>query len=75
MCATSGLHRQWRKYILHWFMCQQVTPIDMQNKPQAKIKAHVSIKIASIRLELGMSAQGAKETWLSGTQEKRRGIL
>jgi hypothetical protein len=47
----------------------------MQNKPQAKIKAYVSIKIASIRPELGMSAQGAKETWLSGTQEKRREIL
>jgi hypothetical protein len=43
-------------------MCQQVTPIDMQNKPQAKIKANVSIKIATIRPELGMSAQGAKET-------------
>jgi hypothetical protein len=43
-------------------MCQQDTPTDMQNKPHAKIKAHVSIKIASIRPELGMSAQGAKES-------------
>jgi len=43
-------------------MCQQVTPTDMQNKPQAKIKVYVSIKIASIRPELGMSTQGAKET-------------
>jgi len=47
----------------------------MQNKPQAKIKSHVSVKIASIRPELGMSAQGAKETRLSGTQEKGREIL
>jgi hypothetical protein len=39
-----------------------IYPLDKQNKPQAKIKAHVSIKIASIRPELGMSAQGAKET-------------
>lgn len=56
-------------------MCQKVTPTDMQNKPQAKIKSHVSVKIASIRPELGMSAQGAKETRLSGTQEKGREIL
>jgi hypothetical protein len=43
-------------------MYQQFTPTDMHNKPQAKIKAHVSIKIASIRPELGMLAQGAKES-------------
>jgi hypothetical protein len=41
---------------------QQFTPIDTYSKPQAKIKSHVSIKIAFIRPELGMSAQGAKET-------------
>jgi len=35
-------------------MCQKVAPIDMQNKAQVKIKPHVSIKIASIRPELGM---------------------
>jgi hypothetical protein len=43
-------------------MYQLFTPIDMHSKPQAKIKSHVSIKIASIRPELGISAHGAKET-------------
>jgi hypothetical protein len=57
---------------LHAFM-YQVAHMDVQvTKTTAKIKAQVSIKIATIRPGLSDSGQEVKETSMSSTHDDRR---